>query len=52
METTLTYNIKVTRDVKISYMKYTINNKELNNIKNTKKYIPCPKFLVLNSFLV
>ena len=37
IETTLIYNIKVTRNVKINYIKQQINNKEINNIKNTKK---------------
>ena len=52
METILTYNVKVTHNTKISYIKLQINNEEISNIKNIKKYMAGPKNLVLNPFLV
>ena len=36
MEATLTCNIKLTRKVKLSYLREQINYKEINNVKNTK----------------
>ena len=47
MEAILTYNINVICNVKISYIKQPINNKEINSI-----IMPCPKSLVLNPYLV
>ena len=39
METILTYNVKVTHNIKISYIKYQIDNKEISNIKLIQKNI-------------
>ena len=51
METILAYNIKVARNVKISYIKQQTNNEEINNIKNTKNIYAmskksCPQSVV------
>ena len=48
METILTYNVKVTHNTKVSYIKQQINNKEISNIKKCKKIYAmsersCPK---------
>ena len=48
----LTYNVKVAHNEKINYRNKQINNKEIRNIKNTKKLISYWKNFVLNPFLV